>query len=340
MCQQLLLPSNTPNTPVHISEIGVIAAFRQQVLRIRKALRSVGLSGINVGSVEDYQGQEYKIILISTVLTIHPKAIHRHTQNSNNNNNNNNNGTNTNNSSNTNNNSSSGSGCNKSYKSDKSDFHSAWGLLNDPRKFNVAISRAMAMCIVIGSSKVLMLDSLWREFIYYCNAHKSVLGLNMNSSGGIGDSGGNSGLGLISGSSTNNTNSTNNTSVNGLNAAVESLTQSHLTNTTNTTNIPNTHNVTTSYSYQDIDSYRYDNITHINSTGDSQWLDNISNAFQLESQYLSQSNTNTNNTNNSNTDTSIYIQNTNTTMKPDLVQSLNDLLNNSYMNDLEWRNML
>jgi superfamily I DNA and/or RNA helicase len=37
------------------SDIGVICAFRAQVLLCREALRAVGLSGVNVGSVEDFQ---------------------------------------------------------------------------------------------------------------------------------------------------------------------------------------------------------------------------------------------------------------------------------------------
>ena len=54
---------------INASEIGVIAAFRRQVLKIRVALREVGLSAINVGSVEDFQGQEVTAVVISTVLT-------------------------------------------------------------------------------------------------------------------------------------------------------------------------------------------------------------------------------------------------------------------------------
>ena len=40
---------------IPVKEIGVIAAFRRQVLKIRNALRSVGLSNVNVGGVEDFQ---------------------------------------------------------------------------------------------------------------------------------------------------------------------------------------------------------------------------------------------------------------------------------------------
>ena len=43
---------------VTTKDVGVICAFRAQVLKMRVLLREVGLGGVNVGSVEDYQGQE------------------------------------------------------------------------------------------------------------------------------------------------------------------------------------------------------------------------------------------------------------------------------------------
>lgn len=66
-------PLNSHNgshrSQVTTKDIGVIGAFRSQVLKLRIALRAAGMGGINVGSVEDFQGQEVRIILISTVLT-------------------------------------------------------------------------------------------------------------------------------------------------------------------------------------------------------------------------------------------------------------------------------
>ena len=49
---------NDPNLKERVSamDIGVIAAFRSQVLYIRQLLRSRQLSSVNVGSVEDFQG--------------------------------------------------------------------------------------------------------------------------------------------------------------------------------------------------------------------------------------------------------------------------------------------
>lgn len=54
---------------IHPSDIGVISTYRQQVYVIREMLRSFGLGNIRVGTIDDYQGQEERIILISTVLT-------------------------------------------------------------------------------------------------------------------------------------------------------------------------------------------------------------------------------------------------------------------------------
>ena len=50
------------------NDIGIIALFRAQVMLVRKRLRSMGLGAVRVGTVDDYQGQEEKIIIISTVL--------------------------------------------------------------------------------------------------------------------------------------------------------------------------------------------------------------------------------------------------------------------------------
>ncbi|XP_043980050.1 RNA helicase Mov10l1 isoform X2 [Gambusia affinis] len=53
--------------PVHPSDIGIIAPYRKQCEKIRVLLGKVGLSDIKVGSVEEFQGQEFLVIILSTV---------------------------------------------------------------------------------------------------------------------------------------------------------------------------------------------------------------------------------------------------------------------------------
>ncbi|KAK7460460.1 adenylosuccinase ade13 [Stygiomarasmius scandens] len=56
-CSPLLTPD----------QIGVMAPWREQVWKMREALRKVGLGAVDVGSVEDYQGREKRVVIISCV---------------------------------------------------------------------------------------------------------------------------------------------------------------------------------------------------------------------------------------------------------------------------------
>ncbi|XP_054476043.1 RNA helicase Mov10l1 [Anoplopoma fimbria] len=53
--------------PVDPSDIGIIAPYKKQCEKIRVLLGKVGLSDIKVGSVEEFQGQEFLVIIMSTV---------------------------------------------------------------------------------------------------------------------------------------------------------------------------------------------------------------------------------------------------------------------------------
>uniref|UniRef100_A0A8D3CVK1 RNA helicase n=1 Tax=Scophthalmus maximus TaxID=52904 RepID=A0A8D3CVK1_SCOMX len=53
--------------PVNASDIGIIAPYKKQCEKIRVLLGKVGLSDIKVGSVEEFQGQEFLVIIMSTV---------------------------------------------------------------------------------------------------------------------------------------------------------------------------------------------------------------------------------------------------------------------------------
>ncbi|KAJ7146052.1 P-loop containing nucleoside triphosphate hydrolase protein [Mycena epipterygia] len=63
----LLAEGAASSPPLQASEIGVMAPFREQVWKIRECLRKEKLSAVDVGTVEDYQGREMRVILISCV---------------------------------------------------------------------------------------------------------------------------------------------------------------------------------------------------------------------------------------------------------------------------------
>ncbi|KAK0204308.1 P-loop containing nucleoside triphosphate hydrolase protein [Desarmillaria ectypa] len=103
-------------------DIGVIAPYHAQVLRIRKVF-SGHYDSIKVGSVEEFQGQERKVIIISTVRS--------------------------------------------SREFVEFDLRHTLGFVASPRRFNVAVTRAKALLIVVGDPTVLSLDPLWRSFLNY-----------------------------------------------------------------------------------------------------------------------------------------------------------------------------
>ncbi|KAJ7593410.1 P-loop containing nucleoside triphosphate hydrolase protein [Mycena floridula] len=63
----LLSEGSKCSPPLQASEIGVMAPWREQVWQLRAKLREHKLSAVDVGSVEDYQGRESRVIIISAV---------------------------------------------------------------------------------------------------------------------------------------------------------------------------------------------------------------------------------------------------------------------------------
>jgi putative helicase MOV10L1 len=59
----------TGSLAVEVQHIGIIAPYRKQVEKIRLLLDSFGVNGIKIGSVEEFQGQERRVIILSTVFT-------------------------------------------------------------------------------------------------------------------------------------------------------------------------------------------------------------------------------------------------------------------------------
>ncbi|KAI0693032.1 P-loop containing nucleoside triphosphate hydrolase protein [Cytidiella melzeri] len=124
--QNLLGDRRLRLTPEHI---GVISPYHAQVQSIRKVIQN---KQIKVGSVEEYQGQEKRIIIISTVRS--------------------------------------------SMENVKFDLRHTLGFVANPRRFNVAITRAQALLVVIGDPTVLSLDPLWRSFINYVSINGGCTG--------------------------------------------------------------------------------------------------------------------------------------------------------------------
>ncbi|XP_015078984.1 probable RNA helicase SDE3 [Solanum pennellii] len=114
-------------------DIGVITPYRQQALKIKRALiQSFDWADIKVGSVEQFQGQERQVIIISTVRsTIQHNNFDR--------------------------------------------IHYL-GFLNNPRRFNVAVTRARSLLVVIGNPHIICKDHYWNKLLWYCAENGSYKG--------------------------------------------------------------------------------------------------------------------------------------------------------------------
>nr|VWP00270.1 Adenylate cyclase [Ganoderma boninense] len=107
--------------PIQAKDIGVITPYHAQVRKIRKLLQEADIPDVDVGSVEIFQGQERRAIIISTVRSSADLLAY--------------------------------------------DAKFTLGFVSNPRRFNVAITRAKALLIVIGDAAILSLDPIWRGFM-------------------------------------------------------------------------------------------------------------------------------------------------------------------------------
>ena len=123
--------SSASRRVVTTNDIGVVTPFRAQVLHLRQQLRKRGLGAVRVGTVDDYQGQEELIIIISTVVgSASPRGI-------------------------------------------RTMQH---GLMSSPQRFNVAITRAKALLVIVGDPNALWEDASWRELLQYAVDNNSYRG--------------------------------------------------------------------------------------------------------------------------------------------------------------------
>ncbi|GAA6010473.1 hypothetical protein JCM11491_006955 [Sporobolomyces phaffii] len=114
-------------------EISVISPFREQVWRIRLALRRASLGDVDVGNVEALQGAENRVVIVSPVRSINARWIEH-------------------------------------------DRQSNRGLIFEPKRFNVAMTRAKELLIVVGNAHTLTVDPYWRAFYHLCVRNECYVG--------------------------------------------------------------------------------------------------------------------------------------------------------------------
>ncbi|CAL4920873.1 unnamed protein product [Urochloa decumbens] len=114
------------------ADIGVITPYRQQVAKIKKALEAFEMPDLKVGSVEQFQGQEREVIIISTV-----RSTVKH-----------------------------------------NDFDKFFnlGFLSNYKRFNVAITRAKSLLIIVGNPHIITKDRHWDRLLRYCADNGSYQG--------------------------------------------------------------------------------------------------------------------------------------------------------------------
>jgi hypothetical protein len=120
-----------PRRRITTNDIGVVTPFRAQVLHVRNLLRRRGYGAVRVGTVDDYQGQEELIIIISTVV---------------------------------------GSANTRSIGT------LAHGLMASPQRFNVAITRAKALLVIVADPNALWEDTHWRKLLQYAVDNRAYRG--------------------------------------------------------------------------------------------------------------------------------------------------------------------
>ncbi|XP_006306654.2 probable RNA helicase SDE3 [Capsella rubella] len=114
----------TANDCVQEEDIGVITPYRQQVTKIKEVLDRLEMTEVKVGSVEQFQGQEKQVIIISTVRS--------------------------------------------TIKHNEFDRAYCLGFLSNPRRFNVAITRAISLLVIIGNPHIICKDMNWNKLLWRC----------------------------------------------------------------------------------------------------------------------------------------------------------------------------
>ncbi|CAB9509556.1 Putative helicase MOV-10 [Seminavis robusta] len=119
--------------PIREEDIGIITPYARQVQKIRLALQQSKVGDVKVGSVETFQGQERRVIIISTVRSEQDLLLH--------------------------------------------DLKYNLGFVSNEKRFNVAVTRAKALLVVIGNPRVLQTDEEhWLPLLRFCRDNGSWMG--------------------------------------------------------------------------------------------------------------------------------------------------------------------
>lgn len=131
-----LLVKDTRKNRCLPKEIGIVTPYHKQAQKLRMLMKATDYVDVTVGSVEEFQGSERRVIIISTVRST----------------------------------------------VDYLDFDNKHklGFVSNPKRFNVAITRAQALLIVVGNPYVLEHDKSWPDLLGYCMEHKSYVGCEYN----------------------------------------------------------------------------------------------------------------------------------------------------------------
>ena len=122
---------DSPEAKCTPSDIVVMCAYWQQVRLVRQKLRGHDFGQIRVGVVDDYQGQEAPITILSCVLT----QVREHVD----------------------------------------QLMPLTGLLGNSKRINVALTRAIGLSIVVGSTKFMNKDTHFNRLLNYCSQNNAVL---------------------------------------------------------------------------------------------------------------------------------------------------------------------
>ena len=122
-------------------DIGIISPYHRQVQQIRMALhtmfeqlgRDAEWRDLKVGSCEEFQGQERRVILISTVRS-------------------------------------------QMLSLESFDVKFQLGFVHQPKRMNVALTRAKQALIIVGNGEVLKTDANWKRVLLHCQANGAVRG--------------------------------------------------------------------------------------------------------------------------------------------------------------------